>query len=368
MKKIVCEICASNEFIKEGDYFVCEHCGTKYGPDEVKKMIVEGNVDVSGSSVKIDNSSEVEKYRKLADRHFESGQYQEAYDYYNKIIVDDPDDWEVIFRLGLSKGYCTPYTNYSILDIIATVNNTLEVVEKTINEEERRKQIKKDIALKTFDLTAAIENIGMGNYPDNLDESAANYASLTEYNCIKTVSHIEFLVNDPAYDNDDEIKQFKLALAVAAIEWCSKLTYNRSYISGWSDTGNTYGRVDIPENIYREILTYYDSEVNKVKQENPEYQPPGIDRKNGGCYIATSIYGSYDCPEVWTLRRYRDNNLDLTRHGRAFIRMYYTVSPTFVRLFGDTRLFKAIFRPYLDRKVRKLKANGYSDEPYDDKY
>ena len=28
-----------------------------------------------------------------------------------------------------------------------------------------------------------------------------------------------------------------------------------------------------------------------------------------GCYIATSIYGSYDCLEVWTLRRYRDYKL-----------------------------------------------------------
>ncbi|MDR0918559.1 MAG: hypothetical protein LBM93_04840 [Oscillospiraceae bacterium] len=27
---------------------------------------------------------------------------------------------------------------------------------------------------------------------------------------------------------------------------------------------------------------------------------------SGRCYIATAVYGSYDCPEVWTLRRFRD--------------------------------------------------------------
>lgn len=27
---------------------------------------------------------------------------------------------------------------------------------------------------------------------------------------------------------------------------------------------------------------------------------------NDGCYIATSVYGSYDCPEVWNLRCFRD--------------------------------------------------------------
>ena len=26
----------------------------------------------------------------------------------------------------------------------------------------------------------------------------------------------------------------------------------------------------------------------------------------GGCYVATAVYGSYDCPQVWTLRRYRE--------------------------------------------------------------
>ena len=28
--------------------------------------------------------------------------------------------------------------------------------------------------------------------------------------------------------------------------------------------------------------------------------------KKQGCYIATCVYGSYDCPQVWILRRYRD--------------------------------------------------------------
>ena len=34
----------------------------------------------------------------------------------------------------------------------------------------------------------------------------------------------------------------------------------------------------------------------------------GADKEtsSGGCYVATAVYGSYDCPEVWVLRRYRD--------------------------------------------------------------
>ena len=45
-----------------------------------------------------------------------------------------------------------------------------------------------------------------------------------------------------------------------------------------------------------------------------------------GCYVATAVYGSYDCPEVWTLRRFRDNYLDNYLLGRMFIKLYYAIN------------------------------------------
>ena len=87
-----------------------------------------------------------------------------------------------------------------------------------------------------------------------------------------------------------------------------------------------------------------------------------------GCYIATAVYGSYDCPEVWTLRRFRDDTLDRTWYGRAFIRTYYAISPTLVRWFGRNSWFQALFRPMLDRLVARLRQNGVADTAYQDKY
>ena len=89
---------------------------------------------------------------------------------------------------------------------------------------------------------------------------------------------------------------------------------------------------------------------------------------SGGCYVATCVYGSYDCPEVWTLRRYRDYNLDKTWYGRAFIKTYYAISPTAVKLFGDYDWFKKIFRRPLDNMVAILSTKGYENTPYEDKY
>ena len=95
------------------------------------------------------------------------------------------------------------------------------------------------------------------------------------------------------------------------------------------------------------------------------YQAPAA--PSGGCYVATAIYGSYDCPQVWTLRRYRDFTLAKNVFGRAFVRMYYAISPTIVTLFGKTKWFTRILRGVLDRKVRKLRKTGVTDTPYEDR-
>lgn len=86
----------------------------------------------------------------------------------------------------------------------------------------------------------------------------------------------------------------------------------------------------------------------------------------GGCYVATAVYGSYDCPQVWTLRRFRDNTLAKTWYGRTFIKMYYAVSPALVKWYGHTEWFKKIWQGKLDRMVAKLQADGVESTPYED--
>lgn len=97
-------------------------------------------------------------------------------------------------------------------------------------------------------------------------------------------------------------------------------------------------------------------------------QPRASNSQNsGGCYVATAVYGSYDCPQVWTLRRYRDYTLAETWYGRAFIRTYYAISPTLVKWFGHTNWFKKMWKGKLDRMVSGLNAKGVQDTPYQDR-
>ncbi|BDZ64325.1 hypothetical protein GCM10025877_12630 [Agromyces mangrovi Wang et al. 2018] len=86
----------------------------------------------------------------------------------------------------------------------------------------------------------------------------------------------------------------------------------------------------------------------------------------GGCFVATAVYGSYDCPEVRVLRRYRDGQLARHRAGRLFIQLYYKVSPALVRVLGDEGWFVRSVRPVLDLLVARLRQSGLESGPYAD--
>ena len=75
-----------------------------------------------------------------------------------------------------------------------------------------------------------------------------------------------------------------------------------------------------------------------ISSEPEMYNVERRKNESGACYVATCVYGSYDCPEVWALRRFRDYTLDLTWYGRLFIKCYYAVSPVIVKWFGQTML------------------------------
>lgn len=82
--------------------------------------------------------------------------------------------------------------------------------------------------------------------------------------------------------------------------------------------------------------------------------------------MAIAVYGSYDCPEVWTLRRFRDYTLAKTWDGRAFIKVYYKVSPSIVKWFGHTEWFNRMWRVILDHMVCNLQNRGVEKTPYED--
>lgn len=72
MQAIKCELCGSNQLIKNDGYYQCEHCGTKYTLEEAKKLIVSGTVEV------VTGNAEKERLIKNAEMHMKLGNITSA--------------------------------------------------------------------------------------------------------------------------------------------------------------------------------------------------------------------------------------------------------------------------------------------------
>ena len=94
MKQLTCEMCGSTDLLKQDGVFVCQSCGCKYSVEEARKMMIEGTVDVSGSTVFIDNTKQIENDLKRAKQYEDEGNSRSAMEYYNKVLDADVDNVE----------------------------------------------------------------------------------------------------------------------------------------------------------------------------------------------------------------------------------------------------------------------------------
>lgn len=348
MKALQCEMCGSQDLVKDGGVFVCQSCGTKYTVEEAKRMMVEGTVDVKGT-VKVDTSDELKNLYEIARRAKDSNNSENAAKYYDMILVKDPSSWEANYYVVYFKSI-----NCKIAGIQSAgmdMANCQKSVVKLIKENESDETL----------LKAALAEISLRNtlISSMLFEAARNHyigidASI-QYNYTQEYIYNAFASAQIMYTFGDEVEtQFEGKFSDLAIQgWKGGIDIHKQYVKYLQDK---------VANI-KTIKSYGD----KIRKYDAEYKDPVIDTSSG-CYVATAVYGSYDCPEVWTLRRFRDFTLDETWYGRLFIKFYYATSPTFVKYYGNDKAFKAFGKRLLDKMVAKLNRRGFDNTPYKDKY
>lgn len=349
MKSLACEMCGSTNLIKNEGVFVCQSCGTKYSVEEAKKMMIEGTVNVEGT-IKIDNSNELQNLYEIARRAKITDNIEQAEKYYDKILVCDPNSWEANFYTVYYKAMSCKIAG------IAHAGNTLTLclptviyLVKTYIPESEQHDIIEEIYGKIINIASMLSEAARNHYFD-IDISIRERFAQDYVNNMASVTFLVYSLGNIIDENWGAKEQFN---SVAL--WDAGIGYQNKYFRYLLD----------PSPTIKSMETYAD----KIKAYNPEYKLPELKNTSsgGGCYVATSIYGSYDCPEVWTLRRYRDYTLAEKWYGRTFIKIYYAISPTLVNLFGETRLFKKICKGKLDKFVKKLQSNGVSSNPYNDR-
>ena len=415
MKQLTCEMCGSTDLVKQDGVFVCQSCGTKYSIEEAKKMMVEGTVDIKGT-VKVDDSDKISNYLLMAKNAYEAENKKEAEEYCNKIIEVEPNNYEAWFIKGKAAGWQSTLAKIRIEE---TVNCFVKAIENA--PKDKCEEIKADAAKETESLSMALVTLCCNNY--SKFASVDNARSIKEKTLMVQLYALQLLtkagvttnsfkeelatkINNAVvagWDNyiwknywEDtdghpskfiwnqfteqawaavDLAKFAVTLRgkdskknkttysniifyIKAIESSAEYTYSNS---NWHK-GATWNQ-EYKNKLIDQIMEYH----NKIKEIDPDYASPERPQPSSGCYVATAVYGSYDCPQVWTLRRFRDYTLAKTWYGRTFIRIYYTVSPTLVKWFGQTEWFKRMWRGQLDRMVTKLQSRGVESTPYQDR-
>ena len=368
MKALTCEMCGSTNLVKEGGVFVCQSCGTKYSVEEAKKMMGEGTVEVKGT-VKVDKSDELTNLIQLANDAIDSVNGVEAYSYANRVLEIAPSNAEAWLIKMKASGLLATLGDMKVVDIINAGKKAIEFSGKKMEKEVYAFYLYTclndlQFCMTQLQDTQAIKEIFDANcqlHPFNASEKTVQCDSILDIvlNQIDLIVSLRAEVPNNFVSNDGDITHL---VGEVAKQWVY-------YTNAVNDRFNVYGMKinDETVNKYRIILANIKEGLPEEKHDVPGEE--AIDNpSNGACYVATAVYGSYDCPEVWTLRRFRDYTLDNTWYGRLFIKGYYATSPSLVRYFGKTNLFKLLGRRFLDRFVIKLNNKGIENTPYKDKY
>lgn len=77
-------------------------------------------------------------------------------------------------------------------------------------------------------------------------------------------------------------------------------------------------------------------------------------QEKSGCFIATAVYQNYNAPEVQVLRKFRDKKLNRCVLGKAFIKVYYFMSPPIANLLSGHKIISKYIKYLLDKIVKNI--------------
>lgn len=341
----------------------CSYCGSK--------VIIQEAIN----KVKIDKSGDIQNYLQLADHASKNKNYEECMTYAKKALEVDASNCRAWIYVMISEDCMGSYDNHfrisefqtAGLRAVASAKGSKDLLNEIyslfLSKSKNTIQYCNKRARNVELLTIESEH-EKHEYVWQIDKPFITNIDLISRKAIdlKNCVPVDFIIDNDVF--------CRIVRDIAE-------TYV-AFSEGINDRLNIYGHhladsaVSARKEIYDVIKKglpeelFANIDVSRINNNQRIQETP--EQKSQGCYVATAVYGSYDCPEVWTLRRFRDYTLDETWYGRLFIKVYYATSPIFVKHIGSSKMFKSQGKKFFDRLVYKLNCKGYDCTPYKDKY
>ena len=367
--KFTCELCGGSNIERNDEGFVCTDCGCKYSMEQARKIFS----DIKGTT----NNSQLTQYLEIAQSALDSKNGQEAYSYAEKVLERDSSCSTAWYIKMCSIEFIAKIGNPKVEEVVSCSrqvvrtckeNGNTEMIEKTYTYLLNRASDLLSIATNLAIDTTMIENLTQSVMRVNPSNVTAQVISSDA----TTLGMMEALANG-ALSLKKEVPVEEIKSSNKYIELVQRaangyITYCNSYVNRVTIYSAYLNDANLAERRMK-ISEFKQGLPTEISSNIPDSIDSGKEKaeSNNGCYIATCVYGSYDCPQVWTLRRYRDYTLAETWYGKAFIKTYYAISPTIVKWFGNTNWFKSFWKNKLDQMIIKLQDKGIEDTPYKDR-
>lgn len=296
--------------------------------------------------------------------------YETAVKYYEMILQEEPTSWEASFFSIYLRAVKTELSEIAeaVVDVLNSLNQVLSLIKNHLsNRDEQINAVREvssccgNIATLTFTFYHAAllqsEINRLMNVVNDVPNRNSDQNDVKEHllDCCNIAWVLVYSIGDKI---EEEFGDYTELHVVSADSWKMGVGFQIELVEYSANKEKQL------ENLAVTVL--------KIRKYDPSYTLPKTEKQKAeqstvGCYIATCVYGSYDCPQVWTLRRFRDYTLATTWYGRLFIQCYYVISPKLVHMFGKSAWFKKIWKKRLDSMVLSLRTKGVKDTPYSDK-
>lgn len=201
--------------------------------------------------------------------------------------------------------------------------------------------------------------------PNRMEEITENGISIARRLLEDTRDDLEYIKNKVGSSNENYIEVAE-AIALAAsgcIKFPVSFMMMLPHASDFHQTPGLKGEVKSKLGEAARLMAQISSMpmkyearqmINRVTQMITQTETK-ITGGSGGCFIATFAYESYDAKEVLFLRYYRDNVLGKSKIGMFFIKVYYLLSPSFVKVFVHFPAMRKVIKMTIDKIINKIK-------------
>jgi len=262
----------------------------------------------------------------LAEAAMVGGNYEEAYDYYTRILESDLDNSEAWLGKGEAAGRLSSLANFRLPEMLTAITNAMNYGDEAgVDLRKRAADILNGVAL---DYAKAAREVlaGFISLPNAWDDYIGRCELMME-----------------AWEAACELDPSESAYLRSMIFLGTDLLRGRQYPD---PNDGSKRRWYLLEGYRAHVLQKVDGWTARLKQLDPSYEPPKITR-SPSCFVVTATLGDPDHATVVLLRSFRDEVISKTTWGARFLRVYSKIGPLMAGQVARSRSLRFLSRHFL---------------------